>query len=224
MLLQQGGRSLAEELSLFLRGACCFLVAPCSCTGKSWAPALILQAFFLLPAQPALSEGAAQWELSHAERFSLEAAASFPPAPPCLAGRRPVPPVLGSAEGKLGGEVSGGALPSPAPHVFSSPEATGRSETHWHRIRDKGLVRGSALPLKCCPWRFGSCSRLLVHQLFNSLQPCGLQPRVLISSECTSLCVGGAGLGRGYGAGAGQRTPAGKQCRGTGDRSCQPKH
>lgn len=93
--------------------------------------------------------------------------------------------------------MSGGALPSLAPHICSPPEAPGRSETCWHHIREKGLVRGSALPLKCCPWRFGSCSRLLVHQLFNSLQPCGLQPQVLASSERTSPWHGGVGLGRG---------------------------
>lgn len=94
--------------------------------------------------------------------------------------------------------MSRGALLSLAPHICSPPEAPGRSETCWHHIREKGLVRGSALPLKCCPWRFSSCLRLLVHQLFNSLQPCGLQPRELVSSECTSpWWGGGAGLGRG---------------------------
>lgn len=84
----------------------------------------------------------------------------------------------------------------------------------------RGSSRALHLPLKCCPWRFSSCSRLLAHQLFNSLQPCGLQPRVLLSSERTSLCVRRAG---GCGDRAGQRVPAGKPCRGTGNRSHQPK-
>lgn len=73
---------------------------------------------------------------------------------------------------------------------------------------------------ECCPWRFDSCSRLLAHQLFNSLQPCGLQPRVLVSSEHTSLRRGGEwGWTGGCGAEAGQRTPTRKQSRGMGNRS-----
>lgn len=61
-------------------GACCFLVAPRSCTGKSWAHTLISQAFFLLPAQPPLSEGAAQWEPSREGVFEPGSSGLLPPS------------------------------------------------------------------------------------------------------------------------------------------------
>lgn len=143
-----------------------------SCTGRSWAPGLILQAFFPCPHSACSFQGCCSMGTIPCRRVS----AWKQQLPSRLAGRRPVPPALQQRRGRLGGEVSGGGLPSPALHIFSPPEAPGRSDTHWHRIREKGLVWGSALLLKCCPWRFSSCSRLLAHQLFNSLQPCGLQP------------------------------------------------
>lgn len=88
----------------------------------------------------------------------------------------------------------------------------------------EGACPGLCFASECCPWRFSSCSRLLAHQLFNSLQPCGLQPRVLVFSEHTSLgrgCVWKQGWVGGCGAEAGQRNPSGKQSRGMGNRSHQ---
>lgn len=170
-------------------------MAPRSCTGKSQAPTFLAD-FFPLPCSAHSFQRCCSVGTTQSRRAS--AWKQRPPSPgSSLLGWKVASPSRAPGAWGVSWEMSGGALLSPAPPIFSPPEAPRRNEICWHHIREKGLVWGSALPLECCPWRFGICLRLLVHQLFNSLQPCGLQPRVLISSERTGLPVGGEGLGRG---------------------------
>lgn len=136
MLPQQGGRSLAmtEEpslslvWSLLLSGGPMVLCREELGTHLDFAGIFLLFLRVLLRGIDPIKEG-----------FSLEVVASVPR----LGGDRSLQ-CSGSMGGEQGGEGSRGVLPSLAPHVFSPPEAIGRSKTCWHRIREKGLVQGSA--------------------------------------------------------------------------------
>lgn len=198
MLPQQGGHSsaVAGELSLSLEWSLLLFDGLMFLYREKPSTHLDLADFFPIPCSAHSFQRCCSMGTTPSRRVSAWKQQPSSPGSSLLGWKVASPSRAPAARG-ASWEMSRGSLLSPAPHIFSPPGAPGRNEICWHDIREKGLVRSSALPLECCPWRFGICLRLLVHQLFNSLQPCGLQPRVLVSSERTGLPVGGKGLGRG---------------------------